>query len=163
MLINDEISVRSATNDDCENIKKLVYGVLCEYGLEPAPDGIDKDLDNIKANYIERGGLFEVLENKNGEIVGTIGLYPFDEKRIELRKMYFAKEIRGKGLGKKMLKRTIKHVEVMNYEQIVLETASVLKEAIGLYKKFGFREAIEHRTSRCDKSFYLNLNEQRGK
>lgn len=110
-MLDDKISTRSAINDDCENVKNLVFDILYEYGLEPEPDGIYKDLDDIEANYINRGGLFEVLENKDGKLVGTVGLFPLDEKRIELRKMYFAKEIRGRGLGKMTLKRMIKIAE----------------------------------------------------
>ncbi|NNE98771.1 MAG: GNAT family N-acetyltransferase [Pyrinomonadaceae bacterium] len=157
MSISDEIVVRTATNDDCENVRNLVFGILREYGLEPAPEGIDRDLDDIEANYINRGGLFEVLENKEGKLLGTVGLYPFDEGRIELRKMYFLPEIRGKGLGGKILKRMIEASKKKGYRQIILETASVLKEAIGLYKKFGFIEAHEKHTPRCDQSFYFDL------
>jgi ribosomal protein S18 acetylase RimI-like enzyme len=51
----------------------------------------------------------------------------------------------------------IEAAEQKDYEQIVLETASVLKEAVGLYKKFGFIEAKDKYAPRCDQSFYLNL------
>ncbi len=139
-------------------MRKLVFGVLREYGLEPAPDGIDKDLDDIEANYIECGGVFELIKDFDGNLLGTVGLFPLDQKRIELRKMYFAKEIRGKGLGKLMLKRMIKTAREKGFEQIVLETSSVLREAVGLYKKFGFVEAKEKHAPRCDQSFYLDLN-----
>jgi len=157
MSTNKEITFRSATNDDCKNVQDLVFSVLLEYGLQPAPDGIDKDLFDLEVNYINRDGVFEVLENPEGLLCGTVGLYPFDENRIELRKMYFAKEIRGKGLGKKTLARMIDISREKGYDQIVLETASVLKEAIGLYKAFGFNESVEKHTPRCDKSFYLDL------
>lgn len=158
MSINDyEVLVRMATNNDCDNVRNLVFGILHEYGLEPAPDGIDRDLDDLEANYINRGGTFEVLEDENGKLLGTVGLYPLDEDKIELRKMYFAKEIRGIGLGKKTLQRMINIAKEKGFEQIVLETASVLKEAIGLYKKFGFIEMQDKHAPRCDQSFYLNL------
>lgn len=157
MLINEEVLIHSATNADRENIRNLVFCVLREYGLEPEPDGIDKDLEDIEANYIDRGGVFELLKDFDGNLLGTVGLYPLDAKRVELRKMYFVNEIRGKGLGKIMLKRMIKSAAEKSFEQIVLETASVLREAIGLYKKFGFIESQEKHAIRCDQSFYLNL------
>lgn len=159
MSMIDKISVHSATNGDCEDIRNLVFAILREYGLESAPEGIDKDLDDIEANYINRGGVFEILENSDGELVGTVGLYPLDEKRIELRKMYFVKEIRGQGLGKKILKRMIETAKEKGFDKIVLETASVLNEAIGLYKKFGFIETKGKHAPRCDQAFYLDLNE----
>jgi putative acetyltransferase len=158
MSINDpEIIIRTATNADCENVRRLVFGVLREYGLEPSPEGIDSDLNDIEANYIIRGGTFEILEDLDGNLLGTVGLYPFDDDRIELRKMYFLKKLRGRGFGKKMLQRMIDFAREKGYRQIVLETAGVLKEAIGLYKKFGFIESQEMHAPRCDKSFYLDL------
>lgn len=159
MLTNDlEINIRPATNDDCINVQNLVFSVLREYDLKPDPEHTDKDISDIETNYLNRGGLFEVLEDKNGRLLGTVGLFPLDDKRIELRKMYFAKELRGRGLGKETLKRMIATAAEKGYEKIVLETASVLKEAIGLYKKFGFIETHDKNAPRCDQSFYLNLD-----
>lgn len=44
------------------------------------------------------------------------------------------------------------------YEVIVLETASPLKEAIGLYKQYGFEEfEADHLAARCDQAMQLLL------
>lgn len=154
---NPEISIRPATNRDAGRVRELVFGVLREYGLEPAPEGIDRDLDDIEGSYIARGGVFELLEDPEGRLLGTVGLYPFGDGRIELRKMYFRKELRGKGYGKMVLRRMIGTAREMGYQTMVLETASVLKEAIGLYRKFGFVEKKEPHAPRCDQSFSLDL------
>ena len=154
-----EILIRSATNADCENVQKLVFGVLREYGLTPSLSQTDRDITDIESAYISRGGIFELLEDKNGNLLGTVGLYPIDNKKIELRKMYFAKELRGKGYGKKILRRMIETARNLGYQQIYLETASVLKEAVGLYESFGFQETKEKHTPRCDKAYFLNLDE----
>jgi hypothetical protein len=44
-------------------VAELVFGVLAEYGLEPDPETTDADLQDIEANYLQRGGLFEVIED----------------------------------------------------------------------------------------------------
>lgn len=152
-----KISVRSATNADCQRVQALVFGILHEYGLEPDTEGIDRDLSDIEAHYIKRGGVFEIIEDKEGNLLGTVGLYPIDEETIELRKMYFAKNFRGQGFGKKTLKRMIERSKELGFKKIYLETASVLKEAIGLYEKFGFKSVNEMHTPRCDRAFYMNL------
>lgn len=157
MSTNSEISTRIATNADAESIRELIFGVLDEYGLEPDVDGIDLDLFDIEKYYIERGGVFEVLEDTTGRIVGTVGLYPVDEDAIELRKMYLEKDIRGKGLGKAILSRMIATAEALGFKKIVLETATPLVEAIGLYKSFGFRSVEAVHTPRCDQAFYLDI------
>lgn len=155
----NEITFRAATNRDGEKIRRIVFGVLREYGLEPDCAGTDADLNDIEANYIRRGGLFEVLENSAGEIVGTVGLYPLNAEIVELRKMYFAKEIRGLGLGKATLKRMIGRAAEFGFRRIYLETNTRLKEAIALYRKFGFIETDEKHAARCDQAFILNLAE----
>lgn len=154
---SDKISFRTATNADCENVQSLVFEVLREYGLTPCLSSTDSDIADIESAYIERGGVFEVIEDANGNILGTVGLYPIDSERVELRKMYFAKDLRGKGFGKKTLQRMIEIAREKGYKQIYLETASVLKEAVGLYQSFGFQPTNEMHTPRCDQAYFLNI------
>lgn len=152
------ILFRPATNADGEQIRELIYSVLTEYGLVPEPDGTDADIADVENNYIARGGIFEVLVDDNEKILGTVGLYPMGDGVVELRKMYFAPELRGRGWGKKTLTRMIERARELGFTRIYLETASPLKEAIGLYKKFGFTETTEGMHScRCDQAFYLDL------
>lgn len=158
VIENFGVSIRMASNSDVENIKALVFGVLDEFGLEPDLAGTDLDLLDTEASYIDRGGIFEVLEDDNGELVGTIGLYPLDDRTIELRKMYFAPEVRGRGLGGWILERTIENARNLGYLSIYLETASVLRQAVHLYEKFGFLPVDVKHTPRCDQGYVLELS-----
>lgn len=152
-----EISIRSATNADCKNIQTLVFSILEEYGLKPDLQGTDQDITDVEKHYIERGGIFEIIENSDGELLGTVGLYPMNKTTVELRKMYFAPEIRGKGYGKQTLQRMIETAKTLGFKKIYLETASVLKEAVGLYEKFGFMPTCEKHTPRCDRAYFMNI------
>jgi putative acetyltransferase len=158
MTSAQEITFRTATNADGERIREIVYGVLSEYGLTPEPDGTDADLNDVEKNYGDRGGVFEVLLDGEGKILGTVGLFPIDDKTVELRKMYFAPELRGRGWGRKTMARMIGAARRLGFTRIHLETNSALKEAIGLYKSCGFIETFEGmHTCRCDQAFYLDL------
>ena len=152
-----EINYRIASNADVETIKALVFSILCEYGLTPDPDETDADISDVENNYIKRGGIFEVLVAKNDVILGTVGLYPMNAETVELRKMYFAKELRGQGFGKQTLQRMIEKSRELGFKKIYLQTASPLVEAIGLYKKFGFAPTGEMHAPRCDQAYFLNL------
>ncbi len=156
-----EIDARPATNADGERIRALIYSVLEEYGLVPEPGGTDADIENVEENYLRRGGVFEVLEDAQGNLLGTVGLYPMlslNEETVELRKMYFAPELRGRGWGKETLTRMIERARELGFKRIYLETASPLKEAIGLYRSFGFTQTCEGMHSeRCDQAFFLEL------
>jgi putative acetyltransferase len=159
MLRESRPRLRPADNKDCEDIARLVYGILKEYGLKPDPACTDADIKDIESSYFDRGGTFLVLEAEDGYIIGAYGLYPMDEQTCELRKMYLNKAHRGKGLGKFLLEDALSKARQLGFERIILETASVLKEAIALYKSYGFAEYNPpHMSSRCDQAYQLELN-----
>ncbi len=150
--------LRPANNKDCEKVTELVYSVLKEYNLKPDPTCTDADIKDIEHSYFERDGAFYVLEEKDGPIIGAYGLYPVDKATCELRKMYLYNSYRGKGLGKLLLESALSKARQMGFKKMTLETASVLKEAISLYKSYGFVEyKPEHLSSRCDQAFMLEL------
>ncbi len=155
---NSEILRRSAINADCQNIQNLVFSVLREYGLEPDLPGTDRDIADIEANYTNRGGVFELLETMDGELVGTVGLYPLNGETVELRKMYFSPKLRGRGIGRETLQRMIETAKTLGFKRIYLETATVLVEAVKLYEKFGFAPTDEKHTPRCDAAYTLTVN-----
>ena len=158
MLKESWPKLRPADNKDCDNVTRLVYGVLQEYGLKPYPACTDADIKDIESSYFGQGGTFFVLEDENGLIIGAYGLYPIDKKICELRKMYLHKAHRGKGFGKFLLEDALSNARQLGFERVVLETASVLKEAIALYKSYGFVEyKPDHLSSRCDQAFTLEL------
>ena len=152
------LTIRSASNDDCERVASLVSGVLAEFGLAADPDTTDADLKDIEANYLQRGGLFEVIEDADTNLLGSFGLYPINKTTCELRKMYFIPSARGLGLGKQVLERAIAKAKELGFKQIVLETSSKLLAANRLYARFGFESATsDHLASRADQFYKLDL------
>lgn len=152
------VRIRAATNRDVESIKRLVFSVLREHGLPPQPESTDADLEDIEASYLRRGGLFEVVEDEGGRLLGTIGIYPLQDGACELRKMYFEPELRGRGMGRYLLERTLCNARQLGFRQIRLETVSVLGKAVRLYIRFGFKPFDSgHKSARSDQSYFLNL------
>jgi len=136
----------------------LVYTVLGEYHLQPDPLCTDADLKDIEQSYLNRGGVFYVLEEKDGSIIGSYGLYAMEVGTCELRKMYLHRDYRGKGHGKHMLEDALGKARQLGFARITLETASVLKEAIRLYESYGFKPyQPDHLSCRCDQAYALDL------
>jgi len=152
------LTIRPATNNDLDAIANLVFSVLREFGLEPDPSATDADLEDIEANYLQRGGLFEVIEDPDGNLVGSVGVFPIDENICELRKMYFVPAIRGLGLGGYVLERAINEAKELGFRRMVLETSSKLLAANRLYLHFGFQPfTSDHLAGRADQSYGLDL------
>jgi putative acetyltransferase len=126
--------------------------------LKPDPASTDADIKDIESSYFSRGGTFLVLEAEDRSIVGAYGLYPLEKHTCELRKMYLHKACRGKGLGKLLMDDALAKARQLGFKKMTLETASVLKEAIALYKSYGFAEYTpDHLSSRCDQAYSLEL------
>ena len=152
------IAIRPAENADGPAVSVMVASILAEYGLKLDPAGIDADLNDLEANYHRPGGWFVVVEDEFNRLVGSAGLHPLDRETVELRKMYLRPEMRGFGLGKRLLDDAIQFARGAGYKKIVLETNHKLVQAIELYKARGFKEVTpEGCVSRCDQRWELAL------
>lgn len=155
---SEKHSIRDAVPGDESAVQEVVFSVLREYGLKPDPDGTDSDLSDLQSFYVNRAGTFRIITDGAGNIVGCGGLLPVATGDVELRKMYLLPQARGQGLGRQLLEDLIATARARGHARIVLDTASVLKEAIGLYRMRGFQPFENpERVRRCDQSFLLNL------
>ncbi len=129
----------------------LIQSVLTEYGLGCEPCGADQDVEQVEQFYQQTGGEFWVVEQEE-KIVGTAGFYPIKRgnQAVEIRKMYLLPEVRGQGLGKFLLKELEAKIQEKGFQEIWIETASVLKEAVQLYEKNGYQPTTGIETKRCD-------------
>ena len=150
--------LRPATNQDREAVQGLVFGVLKEFGLSPDPMCTDVDLRDIEGFYARDGGMFDVLVDDASAIIGTIGLRRVSPATCELRKMYLAKECRGRGYGRLLLEHALKRAAELGFRRAELETATVLERATALYEQYGFKPyEPEHKSCRCDRAYFLEL------
>jgi hypothetical protein len=67
------LTIRWPTNKDRKRVIELVFAVLAEYGLHADLENTDADLQDIQANYSERGGPFELIEAPERNLLGSVG------------------------------------------------------------------------------------------
>lgn len=150
--------LRPARAEDSAACRRLVHGVLAEFGLQPDPAGTDADLDDVMAHYAARGGDFAVLVDEAGALVGTCGLFPVAPGVVELRKMYLLPAWRGHGQGRRLLEWALARARALGFQRMTLETATVLSDAIALYERHGFqRTCAGAHSGRCDLAYARDL------
>jgi ribosomal protein S18 acetylase RimI-like enzyme len=97
-------------------------------------------LDDPDAKIIARGGRI-LIADRDGEAVGTVALVPgHGENTVELIKMCARSDLRGQGVGQKLMDAAIAEAKRMGARHVWLETNTVLEAALALYRKAGFRE-----------------------
>ena len=115
----------------------LNYDWLDEYFY--VEDYDEKVLGNCKEEIIDKGGYIFFALYKS-DVVGTMALMPREEGVYELNKMAVRKDLRGNGIGNKLIEFIISYSKDKNYSSIILYSNTVLKNSIHLYNKFGFKE-----------------------
>ena len=145
-----EVKLRDAKNDDFEELYGLVQQILIEFGYEAAVSTSEKDLTSIEKAYAN--GMFKVAENSSREIIGCIGVVKVDQSKCRLKRMYVSKTSRGRGIARLLLEAAIDYSRQSRYKLIELETISIMKSAISLYQKFGFKQQPKRKfnSPRCN-------------
>ena len=152
-------TIRSWQPDDRYAAADVIKNALAEYGLGWEPDGADRDVLLVEEYYLDHDGEFWVIEDAD-EIIGTSAYYPYPhrgENAVEIRKMYLCAKARGKGLGKYLLAELERSILAHGYQEIWIETASVLTAAVRLYEANGYQPATGVETARCDRVYVKHL------
>ncbi len=97
-----------------------------------------KILDHPEEYVIDGGGyiLFAIFD---GKPVGTCALVKRDGTTFELSKMAVSPEAKGKGIGWLLGNAAIEKAKEGGFKRLYLESNTVLKPAINLYYKLGFK------------------------
>ncbi|MEM9451300.1 MAG: GNAT family N-acetyltransferase [Cyanobacteria bacterium P01_E01_bin.6] len=155
-----EFLVRDWQPGDRQPVSSLVQTVLAEYGMSFEPDSSDRDAVQIEDAYWNTGGEFWVADYQ-GTVIGSGGYYPSHRaaNAVELRKMFILPEFRRQGLGRFLLSELEQSAATKGFTEMWLETATVLKEAIGLYERYGYQPSTGVETQRCDRIYYKFLSQ----
>lgn len=155
----DDLVIRAWRPTDRDACAQLIANVLAEYELNWEPESADRDVIEVETSY--KDGEFWVIEEvKTSEIVGTAAYLPIPDREdgaVELRKIYLKKSVRGNGLGSFLLLALEQRAFQLGYRKSIVETASVLQEAAGLYKKHGYVECDGVEVERCDMALEKEL------
>ena len=142
----------------------IIREVMTSFGAYgPGYSINDPEVDAMSSHYTEPRAAFFVVE-ETGRVLGGGGIGPLagaEADVCELRKMYFLPELRGRGLGEKMLRRCLDAARERGYRRCYLESLSGMDSAQKLYVKSGFKPlrgalgATGH--SGCNRYYLLEL------
>lgn len=96
-------------------------------------------LEQPQQNIIDKGG-YICFARLHGEIIGTCGLLKMREGVFELIKMAVTEKAKGKQVGKKLGIHVLEVAKQMGAKEVGLQSNTLLKPAIHLYRCLGFTE-----------------------
>ncbi|WP_217604193.1 bifunctional helix-turn-helix transcriptional regulator/GNAT family N-acetyltransferase [Chitinophaga sp. GbtcB8] len=98
-----------------------------------------KALDHPKEYILQKGG-YILMAVYNDEPVGTCALIKMEDGGYELAKMAVSPEARGKNIGWLLGNAIIEKARSIGAHRLYLESNTILKPAINLYHKLGFKK-----------------------
>ena len=139
----EALAIRKIRRKDNPGIAAIIRAVLPECGAPAEGTAYaDPQLDCMYETYGLPGSAYWVVDD--GErLWGGGGIAPLKggpKEVCELQKMYFRPELRGLGQGKALLQHALDTAREMGYHRCYLETMPYMKQALGLYQKYGFRK-----------------------
>ncbi len=133
--------LRPMRQRDNPAVARIIREVMTEYGAVGCGFSIeDAEVDAMFESYAGPRSAFYVIE-KSGAILGCGGFAPLagaDESVCELRKMYFLPDLRGTGMGTRLLQLILEDARQAGFTLMYLETLDSMSHARRLYEKHGF-------------------------
>jgi ribosomal protein S18 acetylase RimI-like enzyme len=121
----------------------LEYGQSLGFSL--CFQGFDQELAGLPGDYAPPDGRLLLVECE-GQI-------------CEMKRLYLRPSFRGRGLGRALAEKIIAEARSIGYERMRLDTVEpVMKDAVAMYRRFGFREIAPYRVNPMAGTLYMELD-----
>jgi GNAT superfamily N-acetyltransferase len=120
----------SENHDFIELVKLLDAALAIVDGKDHAFYSQFNKIDNIR---------FVIVAYEDGKALGCGAIKEFSKDTMEVKRMYVSPENRNKGIASKILSELEKWAYELSYGKCILETGKRQNEAVGLYKKSGYK------------------------
>jgi putative acetyltransferase len=132
-----EMEIRSLqAGDDTTAFRTLNEEWITRYfKLEPA----DREtLDDPETRILNQGGSI-FMAYVDDQAVGCVALIPMGDGVYEVSKMAVSPQLRGLGIGRKLLQHAVTQAKRLGAKSLFLASNSKLENAVHLYESIGFR------------------------
>lgn len=134
--VTGEVELRLFRTEDAAAFRDLNQSWIEMYfGMEEHDHAM---LGDPVGYIIEPGGQI-VMAFLGDRAMGCCALIPVREGVFEVAKMAVSEELRGQGIGRRILAETIATARTMGAKTLTLATNSKLQNAVHLYESLGFR------------------------
>ena len=138
-------------------IRELFLEYAQSLGFSLCFQSFDKELADLPGDYSPPGGRLLLAEH-DGQPAGCVALHKIEDGICEMKRLYLRPQFRGKGLGRALADRIIAEARQLGYQRLRLDTVEpVMKDAVAMYRKLGFREIAPYRANPIAGALYMEL------
>jgi putative acetyltransferase len=126
-------------------------------GVNLCFQNFEQELAGLPGHYAPPDGRL-LLAEYDGQLAGCVALHKWDDGICEMKRLYLRPSFRGKGLGRAIAEKIIADASSIGYQRMRLDTIEpLMKDAVELYRKLGFREIAPYRPNPIAGAMYMEL------
>lgn len=149
--------IQASTPEDIEQVRTLFLEYADSLGFSLCFQNFDQELKDLPGAYDMPSGRL-LLANDFEGVAGCVALRKLEDNICEMKRLYVRPAYRGKRIGKLLVDRVIAEARAIGYQRMRLDTVeSVMKDAIALYRRIGFREIPAYCTNPIEGALYMEL------
>jgi putative acetyltransferase len=134
------LSIRSATDEDAQDLFGLLALCFADYpGCYVDPHADLADLKVPGRSFAARDGGFFVVEDGRGRVGACVAVDFPHEGVAELHRLYVRPDLRGRGLGERLVRHIEELARRQRAERVVFWSDTRFVAAHGLYARLGYR------------------------
>ncbi len=149
--------VEALDNELVAEARRLFIEYSVELGVDLSFQDFDEEIQNLPGEYSPPKGCI-LLALDDSSPVGCIAIRPISQDICEMKRLYVSPEKRGTGIGRKLVSELIIEARKKGYRKMRLDTLSRMKEAVSLYKSFGFTPIPPYRYNPLKGAVFLELD-----
>lgn len=156
-MVNDFSFFQAKAPAQIAQARELFLEYAQSLGFSLCFQNFDKELADLPGEYAPPEGRL-LLAEYAAQLAGCVALHKLEEGICEMKRLYLRPQFRGKGFGRVLAERIIAEARVIGYQRMRLDTVEpVMKNAVAMYRRFGFREITPYCQNPIAGALYMEL------
>jgi putative acetyltransferase len=150
--------VQAETPTQIAQARELFLEYAQSLGFSLCFQNFDQELANLPGDYAPPHGRLLLAEYQS-QLAGCVALHQLSTDTCEMKRLYLRSQFRGRRLGRVLADRIIAEARHIGYQRMRLDTVEpVMKDAVAMYRKIGFREIEPYCTNPLPGALYMELD-----
>jgi len=148
---------RAESKSSIDSTRELFREYADSLGFNLCFQDFDNELASLPGEYSPPYGCI-LLARVDGRIAGCVALRKIEDNICEMKRLYVRSPFRGRKIGHKLASRIIREAERLGYKTMRLDTVPQMKEAVALYRSFGFTQIHPYRHNPIPGAMFFEMS-----
>ena len=149
--------VQAESAEQVAQVRALFLEYAASLNFSLCFQNFDQELAELPGDYVPPNGRL-LLIHYQMQPAGCVALHKLGPGICEMKRLYVRPVFRGKRLGVTLINAALAEARLIGYNFMRLDTVEpAMKDAVTLYRRFGFKEIAPYRLNPMAGTLYMEL------